>query len=220
MTAFSKLHRRLTPDMTMGEIIFGLVMALTFTLGARIVTEEPLNGRELLLAVLGCNLAWGIIDGFLHLLSIVYERRRMNTLVATLRVASETAGIKTLRDEMENPLAEFAQAAHRDAFHKSILSSLPYQMPEAVRLKSQDVWEALHICFLCFITAIPAAIPFLFIDSDYVALRVSNAFLVGLLFFVGLRWGRHVGSPKPWLVGTVIMSIGVVLVLIAIPLGG
>jgi ferrous-iron efflux pump FieF len=38
------------------------------------------------------------------------------------------------------------------------------------------------------------------------------------LFLVGFRWGRHIGSPSPALVGLLIMSIGVALVLIAIKL--
>jgi hypothetical protein len=40
-----------------------------------------------------------------------------------------------------------------------------------------------------------------------------------LLFVVGFLWGRHVGS-RPLVAGLLIMSIGLALVLIAIPLGG
>jgi VIT1/CCC1 family predicted Fe2+/Mn2+ transporter len=69
------------------------------------------------------------------------------------------------------------------------------------------------------VTAVPAALPFLLIEDGYVALRVSNFLLVGLLFVVGYLWGRHVGS-KPLVAGLLIMSIGLALVLVAIPLGG
>ncbi|KQV83343.1 hypothetical protein ASC90_20480 [Rhizobium sp. Root1220] len=40
----------------LGEVLFGLIMALTFTVGARLVTgDEGLDARDLVLATLGCN---------------------------------------------------------------------------------------------------------------------------------------------------------------------
>ena len=54
MTLFPKLHRHLDPGTTLAELIFGLLMVLTFTLGARLLgPEEPTDGRELLLAAIG-----------------------------------------------------------------------------------------------------------------------------------------------------------------------
>jgi hypothetical protein len=174
MTLFSKLHRHLDPVVSLGEIIFGLIMALTFTLSARLIdTEEPINSQELLVAVIGCNLAWGIIDGFLYLLGCVYERR---------------------------------QAASSPS--------------EKVHLTLDELRGAAMACFLVFATAFPAAAPFLMIDNSYLALRISNAILISLLFLMGFYWGRHVGSPRPWMTGMLVMSIGILLVLIAIPLGG
>ena len=45
--------------------------------------------------------------------------------------------------------------------------------------------------WLVFLASLPAAIPFLFMDDARLALRVSNAILVLLLFFVGYRWSRY-----------------------------
>ena len=47
----------------LGEILFGLIMVLTVTLTASFAVKEGEAGvRELLLAAIGCNLAWGVID--------------------------------------------------------------------------------------------------------------------------------------------------------------
>ena len=63
MRDFATQH--LDPGSHMGEALFGLIMTLTFTLGADLVIQE--EGREatrqMLIGILGCNLAWGIIDG-------------------------------------------------------------------------------------------------------------------------------------------------------------
>jgi hypothetical protein len=72
---------------------------------------------------------------------------------------------------------------------------------------------------LVVITSLPAAIPFMFMDDARLALRVSNAILLGLLFVTGYYWARYTLS-KPWLVGFAFLAGGIVLVLAAIALGG
>ena len=92
MIIFSRLHRVLDPVDTLGELIFGLIMVLTFTIGAKLLAaEEPINGRELMISAIGCNLAWGIIDGFLYVLGRVFERRRLASLMEALRSRPEPA---------------------------------------------------------------------------------------------------------------------------------
>ena len=53
----------------------------------------------------------------------------------------------------------------------------------------------------------------------WIGLRVSNFLLVGLLFLVGYRWARFTDA-SPWRVAFGLTSIGLVLVAIAIALGG
>jgi hypothetical protein len=57
------------------------------------------------------------------------------------------------------------------------------------------------------------------IDDSRLALRASNLVLVALLFGVGYRWAKFT-SVAPWVAGAGLMSLGIVLVAIAIALGG
>jgi VIT1/CCC1 family predicted Fe2+/Mn2+ transporter len=174
----------------------------------------------LLAAAIGCNLAWGIIDGFLFVLGRVFERRRVATLMQSLRGAHDAeSGLAAVNAELAGDLADLGDPEDRLRFHKSIVSEVRQRSPDGVRVTSGDLRGAALVCILVLATAIPAAVPFLLIDDQYLALRVSNAVLVGLLFLVGFHWGRHVGA-RPWIAGTLIMSVGLVLVLVAIPLGG
>jgi hypothetical protein len=66
---------------------------------------------------------------------------------------------------------------------------------------------------------VPAVLPFLLIRDPALALRVSNALLVGLLFAVGYHWGRH-ANARPWLTGLVFLAVGLALVGLAVALGG
>ena len=62
--------RILEPMDRISEILFGLIMALTFTLTLGVITADRIQVRTMLLAALGCNLAWGIIDASVFLMSL------------------------------------------------------------------------------------------------------------------------------------------------------
>ena len=51
------------------------------------------------------------------------------------------------------------------------------------------------------------------------ALRISNFLVVGLLFIVGYHWAKYVDVNR-WWAGLGLMSLGLILVGIAIALGG
>ena len=58
------------------EVLFGLIMALTFTLTFAVATADNMAVRTMLFAALGCNLAWGIIDGGVYLLARLNSQGR------------------------------------------------------------------------------------------------------------------------------------------------
>lgn len=221
MNPLRPIHRHLDPADTLGELIFGIIVVLTFTIGARLLgPEEPLDSRELLVAAIGCNIAWGIIDGFLYMLGAVYERRRLATLKSQLRQArDEPSALAALQGEFDGDLVSLGNPKDRDRFYASIAAAARAAPPDSVRVTGEDVRGALLIFVLVALTAVPAALPFLFIDDSYLALRASNGLLTILLFMIGWLWGKQIGG-RPWLAGALIMSTGVALVLVAIPLGG
>jgi len=221
MTIFSKLHRHLDPVDSLGEMIFGLIMVLTFTLGASLLSPgEPIDGGEILIAAIGCNLAWGIIDAFLYVLGCLYERRRLANLIAQVRSsADDSKSLAAIRSEMENELSQLADPSARENLYSSIVAAARAGAMEDLGLTRDDVRAAAVVFLIVLSTAIPAALPFLAIDDGYTALRASNLLLIASLFVVGHQWGKHVGV-RPLQAGLLIMGVGVVLVLIAIPLGG
>ncbi len=57
-------------------MLFGLIMTLTFTCTLGVATADSIHVRAMLVAALGCNLAWGIIDGGVYLMARLSERGR------------------------------------------------------------------------------------------------------------------------------------------------
>jgi hypothetical protein len=216
------MHRFVDPATSLGEILFGLIMTLTFTLGAGIIIED--EGREgakqLLIAVIGCNIAWGIIDGALYLVGQLFDRGRLRRVGRLIRQApTRTRAESLVATELDDLLVDVTTDGERVDLYRRIVDNLHAKPPAPNAVTKADMAGALTSCLLVIVTSVPAAIPFLLFDDARFALRVSNAILVGLLFFTGYSWARYTLS-KPWLVGFGFLFGGIALVVAAIALGG
>jgi len=215
--------RYLSPAESVGEILFGLIMVLTFTLGAAIAVgagEGEGSARELLYAAIGCNIAWGIIDAVLYILGSKFVRGRRARLFRAIKAApDESSALAAIRQEIEPGLESITREEDRDRLYRGIHALIMSYEPARTRVTRDDLMGAVAVFVLVFATALPAAVPFLLVDDPQLALRLSNLILIALLFIVGYRWALHTDT-NPWLAGLGVMIIGVVLVAIAIPLGG
>ena len=218
--SFARKH--LDPGSRMLEILFGLIMTLTFTLGAgMMLQEEGAEGaRELLIATAGCNLAWGVIDGIFYVLGELFERARRLRIAAGVRAAAdELAARKLVADEFDESLEPVTDTPARDGLYDAIARRLRSLEIPPVRVRREDLMGGLASGWLVFACSFPAALPFAFIDEPRLALRVSNVLLLGLLFVVGYQAGKR-AFAKPWLVGSAFLLVGVALVAATIALGG
>ena len=71
--------RVLDPFDRVSEVIFGVLMAMTFIGTLNIATAASQEVRTVMIAVLGCNVAWGLTDGVMYLVGIITERTREQT---------------------------------------------------------------------------------------------------------------------------------------------
>jgi hypothetical protein len=216
------LHKFIDPPTSLSEILFGLIMTLTFTLGAGIVVkDEGADGaRELLVAALGCNVAWGLIDACFYLITATFEREQFRRLGRRMRAVPDTAAAAALLKARFDDLLGMALAeGERELLYQRLAQNIRTQPAIGGAPKKEDWVGALVSGLLVIFTTLPAALPFAFIDDAYVAMRTSNAILLLTLFATGFGWARYT-TMRPWLVGTVFLLGGAALVLIAIPLGG
>jgi len=218
---YRRFVEHLDPGERLGELLFGLIMVLTFTLGAGIeLGGDPDATRELLIAALGCNTAWGIIDAALYLIGRLSERSRTRRLVRSIQSAASPEHALALVDrEVANRFPGFATTASRAALTREVLARVGELKLPSGRVDASDLWAGLAVFSLVFFTALPAVVPFLVVRDAHVALRASNAVLIGLLFFVGWRWAAFTGANR-WLTGLFMTLLGVALVALAIALGG
>ncbi|MDO8981217.1 MAG: VIT family protein, partial [Afipia sp.] len=175
----------------------------------------------LLLAAVGANIAWGIIDAVLSLMSTLFDRRRQVRLIHSIRDASsKDVALAAIRSELDPELELLAQPGDRDQLYRSILAKLDRGTPQKMNgVRRDDLIAAFGVFCLVNVATVPAVLPFLVVGDPWLALRFSNALLVGLLFFTGYRWARYI-DVNPWLAGLGLMSLGLALVAVAIALGG
>jgi hypothetical protein len=90
-TEAQKRARVLDPVERITEVIFGLLMAMTFTGTISVATAGQEAERTMMIAALGCNLAWGLADAVMYLLRTLIERTRNRTLRISLRGTADAA---------------------------------------------------------------------------------------------------------------------------------
>lgn len=208
----------LDPMDRIAETLFGVIMALTFTCTLGVEIGDDIKVRTMLIAALGCNLAWGIIDAGVYLITrINSESRKAAGLRAMREAADSTAARHVLADSLHPLLASALTSDQLDAMRQK-LRQLP-ELPGPSGLTRRDWLGALGMGLLCFLSTFPIAVPFLVIGEARLALRLSNAVAVAMLALCGYAFGYRSGV-SPWLTALAMVAFGVAMVGVAIALGG
>ena len=215
----AKLSRVLDPTDRLGETLFGLIMVLSFTCSISVATAGRQEVREMLIAALGCNTAWGIVDGAMYVLSRVLERARQEALLRNLRAAPDAdAARDLLAGQLDADLQPLLGSGGVDAVLAHV-RRLPERARRRARIEADDLRGALGIFALIFLSTFPVTLPFVFLHDAVAALRVSNGVALVMMFLIGVAWARAAGA-SPWRAGLLVVALGVVLVVVTLALGG
>ena len=208
----------LDPLERFSEILFGVIMVLTFTVSLRVARADRLQVREMLIGAVGCNLAWGLIDAIMYLMSNVSERGHGIKILRRLHRTSEPQKAnEIILSELPPVVALVLPPSALDAMRKR-LSELP-EPPARPRLKKEDWRGAAGVFSLVFLSTFPIVLPFMVIPKIRVASHVSDVIAIAMLFFAGYAYGRYAGH-RAWGWGLSMVAIGAVMVGLTIGLGG
>ncbi len=216
-TASNSRNRVLDPIERSSEVLFGLIMVLTFTGSFRATGADRDETGRMLLAALGCNLAWGVIDAVMYLLATLSQRGHNLTLVRDVQAADAENGRRILSDAMSPDLAKVLTPAEVEMIRQRLLVvPKPADHP---RLHRSDYLGAIGVFLLVFLSTFPLVLPFLFLHQAHQALRLSNLIAILMLFFTGWAYGKYAGY-RPWYVGALMVAVGLGMVGLTIALGG
>jgi VIT1/CCC1 family predicted Fe2+/Mn2+ transporter len=211
-------HSLLDPIDRLSEILFGLIMALTFTGSLSVAQAGREDVRTMLAGALGCNVAWGIIDAILFLMGTLAERSQSLKALKAVRTSSDPAmGRRFIADALPPVVAAVMTDDELDSIRRRLMAS--GSVPDQARLDGRALLDAVGIFLLVVVTTFPVVIPFLISDDALRALRLSNAIAMVMLFVTGYLFARLTGR-RPWVVGALMILLGGALVGITIALGG
>ncbi len=210
--------RLLDPMERVSEILFGLIMVLTFTCSFSVAEAGRSEVRTMLLGAMGCNLAWGIIDAVFYLMACLSEQGHNILALCAVRKTTDAAKAhRIIADALPPALASVLPEAEFELMRQK-LKLLP-EPPAHPRLAKNDWLAAFGVFLLVFLSTFPVVIPFLFIHEPRLALRLSNGVAIVLLFLSGYAFGRYSGF-RPARVGLAMVVLGIAMVGLTIALGG
>lgn len=223
------MARFLTPIDALTAAIYSILIVLTFTLTFTVIKRWPGYNQpipegfstELFYAVLGASVAWALIDGLMLALLSLLERSEKHRFLQALQAAdSDEDSLAVIADEFDFVLEPIASETKRHQLYADVLEHLRDSQPRPVGFQREDFIEALGTALVAMLAVLPSLLPlWLLRDDPLAALRGANIVSFVMLFILGYRWGVYTGANR-WKTGLLLPSFGLVLMAIAIPLGG
>jgi hypothetical protein len=173
---------------------------------------------HMVIAALGCNFAWGIIDAGMYLMARLGERGHNFLMAKGIREAPDPKSAhRIIANGLPAVLASVFGPAQLELVREKINQMSPSDL--SPKLTGRDFVGASGICILVILSTFPVVLPFVVFEDTRLAVRLSNAIAIILLFVRGFLFARYAGL-RPWATGLIMVAVGVVLVSLAIALGG
>ncbi len=169
--------RTLDPIDRVSEVLFGLIMVLTFTGSLSVAEAGREDVRTTPIGALGCNVAWGIIDALLYLMGGLAERGRgLITLQAVRSTSDPEAARRLIADVLPPTVAAILEPAELESMRQRLIQRP--EPPARARLGREYWLGAVGVFLLVFFCTLPVGLPFLFMQQT----RTGDA---------GVQWDRH-----------------------------
>jgi VIT1/CCC1 family predicted Fe2+/Mn2+ transporter len=208
----------LEPMDRISEVLFALIMVLTFTCSFSVAGAGREDVRAMLFGALGCNLAWGFIDAAFYLMGgFSAMGHGLMRLKALRQVTDPAKAHQIIAHAMPPVLASILTSADFEAMRRK-LNQLP-ELPLRPRLGREEWYGAFAVFLTVVLTTVPVITPFALIQEVKRALRVSNSIAITMLFLAGYAFGRYSGY-RPARMGLMMVLLGSAMVGITISLGG
>ena len=210
-------RRLLDPVDRISEILFGLIMAVTIVGSMSIATAGKEEVRTVMLAALGCNLAWGLVDAVMYVVRTATERTRNRLLARRIADADAETARRLITQALPEHVVALTGPEEIEAMRRRLLASLDKLRPV---FAPRDFLEAFAVFVMVVVATFPVVVPFLLTTDLGVAMRVSRAITIAMLFLAGYAFGRHAGYSKPLRPALAMAVFGAVLIVAVMALGG
>ena len=156
--------RVLEPYERISEVLFGLIMVLTFTGSLSVATAGSDDVRTMLIGALGCNLVWGVIDGILYLMGCLSDQGSGIRALRSLRkAATPEEAHRVIADSLPPMVAATLGPGEFESIHQKLVQ-LPVP-PTHPQLGKREWLGAIGVFLWVFLVTFPVTIPFIFMKD-------------------------------------------------------
>jgi VIT1/CCC1 family predicted Fe2+/Mn2+ transporter len=213
------LHKYFSPENRIAEVICGLIMVLSFT-ATTSGTFEGTTPHALLIAVIGCNIAWGVVDGVTYILGNLLNRGARSRLILALqRDHNDGRANALLKARIDSVIGDALTPQQCQQIQQWVIEGVGGVQAEPVRIRRDDLLTGLACFLIVFGAALPVLVPFILIENEAIALRACNGLILAMLFAMGWRWAGFANMSRIK-AGLSLLGVGLVLVVITVALGG
>jgi len=206
-----------TPIDRVSEATYGVIMTLTIV--SVLPTVGDASREALLLAAMGCNLAWGLVDALMLLVRLRVESLHKHNRLAALRQLNDEPSFRA-------GLEEFLPGVLLDRLPGDDIWGLRQQLLDTSlgtgappRPGAEVYLAALLVVALVFCSTLPLVLPLWLIGDQLLALRVAQGVGLGMLLLLGVLLARWAGDES-WLGAVGFAVLGLAMTLLCILLGG
>jgi VIT family len=210
--------RVLDPMERVSEVLFALIMVLTFTCSFGVAGAGHEDVRTMLVGALGCNLAWGVIDAIFYLMNCFSARgRAILNLTALQNASSPSEAYQVISQALPPVLVSVLSSSDLETLRQRLTGVA--SIPKKPWLSGREWLGALAVFLIVFLSTFPVIAPFALISDARAALRTSNVIAILMLFVSGYIFGNYAGH-RPWRMAFTTVLLGAGMVAITILLGG
>lgn len=207
----------LDPVDRISEVLFGLIMAVTFVGSLSVATAGQAEVREALTAAIGCNLAWGLVDAVMYVVRTATERARGRALARAVLASDGERSRRLIRGALPDGLAALLRDADLDGLRERLAAAPPVQRPLLV---ARDFVEGVAVFAFVVLATFPVVAPFIIFDELALAMQTARIVTLVMLFVAGVAFGRVAGHRKPLHTGLAMAFFGALLIAAVMALGG
>lgn len=176
-------------------MLCGVIMVLVMIGYLKLSLQE--GGSEfqkiMLFVPLGCNAAWGIIDGIMYVLINLRDRGNKSKLLTMIKSSKDQndaiAAIKKKYGDssLMNLLNKDTQMNVYQEIYTS-LTNATIEKPKGV--SKADVRTVLLTLIVVTSIGVPLIIPFILFNDVWLAIRISHVIGLVMLFSIGYWWAK------------------------------
>ena len=206
----------------MVEMLCGIIMVLVMIGYLKLALGQGFEFQKTMILVpLGCNAAWGIIDGIMYVLLNLRQRGKYSNLLSLVKSAKDqNDALTSIEDEFGFTIIGSLNKDDQTNIYHEILKRLTNVAAENPKGISKEDLRVVIVTFLIvFFTGFLLIIPFIIFNDVWLAIRISHIIGLVMLFCIGYRWGKSASRNKIRS-GIAITILGVVIVGITEVLGG